>query len=212
MSTHVCTTCNIEFDLRLQLKDHMAKMHESLGGSQTKQPRASTVQMELAAPPKPKIQPIKIVKKVQPAVEKMEPETPKFDETMIEDYNEDEVVEDECLEEMLEAKPVKTEIKDEEKPGQLWGEEADRAWYATSKQISARFRLRDVPLSLGREAFRSQGEWLAYVCPYLRAASPGARPSQVLLLARAKWFEARRSSGQRIARGRKILLNTSSSI
>ena len=254
-SGHVCTICNLDFDLRLQLKSHMASMHQSLGGGEAKQPRKEV-----------KPAPVRIIKKVPVSVvkeeeeERMEPAPApplKFDETMIEDYNEGEVVEEEDDveddEEMADTKPPKHEDEDEVLQdllarrssvglqddrvvqggilkqgvrevqesrevqgvrgvqggrGVLWGGEEDGAWYASSTAVARRFGLRDTGLGLGREAFRLQEDWLAYVCPLLRVANPGARLQHVFILAKAKWFEAQRVKAIRVRKGRKVLVNT----
>ena len=112
---------------------------------------------------------------------------------MIEDYNEDELVEEEPEEE---AAPVKEEVQE------LWG----GAWYASSATIAARFGLTDVPMQLGRQAFPRQADWLAYVCPHLRVANPQARRAHVFMLAKAKWFEAQ-AAAARLGRGAKVVVN-----
>ena len=119
----------------------------------------------------------------------------KFDEAMIEDYNEDELVEEELEEE---AMPVKQEVKQE-----LWG----GAWYASSATLAARFELQDVAMQLGRQAFPRQAEWLAYVCPHLRAANPQARRAHLFMLAKAKWFEADGAAATRLGRGARVVVN-----
>ena len=130
----------------------------------------------------------------------------KFDEAMMEEYDDNPYVEDEFLEEMVEKKadqspplnnqpiestttnkPIKKQPKNTnaEKPKhnadvqqpkkQLWGTEADGGWYASSAKIvdrfffknnsnfcscsqnaSFRFKLKDLELNLGKEAFPNQ--------------------------------------------------------
>ena len=90
---------------------------------------------------------------------------------------------------------------------ELWGSEEDGGWYASSEKIVARFKLKDLVLDLGKEAFPSQVDWMNYICPYLKALNPNAKESHVYILAKAKWFEAQRKWGLKVAKGRKILVN-----
>ena len=146
----------------------------------------------------------------------------KFDEAMMEEYDED-AVEDEFLEELAEKKILSPQKKfnkqnkatNKQKDGnlkidgqetkkELWGSEEDGGWYAGSDKIVARFKLKDLVLNLGKEAFPSQVDWMNYICPYLKAVNPNAKESHVYILAKAKWFEAQRKRG---LKGRKILIN-----
>ena len=149
----------------------------------------------------------------------------KFDEAMMEEYDED-AVEDEFLEELAEKKILSPQnksnkqnkatnkqkdgnlkIERQETKKELWGSEEDGGWYASSEKIVARFKLKDLVLNLGKEAFPSQVDWMNYICPYLKALNPNAKESHVYILAKAKWFEAQRKWGLKVAKGRKILIN-----
>ena len=150
----------------------------------------------------------------------------KFDEAMMEEYDEDAAVEDEFLEELAEKKILSPQVKfnkqnkatnkqkdrnlkigRQEKNKELWGGEEDGGWYASSEKIVARFKLKDLVLDLGKEAFPSQVDWMNYICPYLKALNPNAKESHVYILAKAKWFEAQRKWGLKVAKGRKIVIN-----
>ena len=149
----------------------------------------------------------------------------KFDEAMMEEYDED-AVEDEFLEELAEKKILSPQkkfnkqnkatnkqkdgnlkIERQETKKELWGSEEDGGWYASSEKIVARFKLKDLVLDLGKEAFPSQVDWMNYICPYLKALNPNAKESHVYILAKAKWFEAQRKWGLKVAKGRKIVIN-----
>ena len=103
----------------------------------------------------------------------------------------------------------KMEVKEEEQRDArvLWGREADGAWYASSKRIAARFQLKDVQVSLSKDAFKEQVAWVNYICPYLKTFNPFAKPAHIYILAKAKWFEAQRVQAQAVRKGRKVLLN-----
>ena len=149
----------------------------------------------------------------------------KFDEAMMEEYDED-AVEDEFLEELAEKKILSPQkkinkqnkatnkqkdgnlkIERQETKKELWGSEEDGGWYASSEKIVARFKLKDLVLNLGKEAFPSQVDWMNYICPYLKAVNPNAKESHVYILGKAKWFEAQRKWGLKVAKGRKIVIN-----
>ena len=140
----------------------------------------------------------------------------------MEEYDEDAAVEDEFLEELAEKKILSPQkkfnkqnkatnkqkdgnlkIERQETKKELWGSEEDGGWYASSEKIVARFKLKDLVLNLGKEAFPSQVDWMNYICPYLKALNPNAKESHVYILAKAKWFEAQRKRG---LKGRKILI------
>ena len=155
---------------------------------------------------KEKVSKGKTVKKEEEEEVAMEQDTSaKFDEAMMEEYDDNPYVEDEFLEEMVEKKadkspplnnqpiestttnkPIKKQPKNTnaEKPKhnadvqqskkQLWGTEADGGWYASSAKIvdrfflqnfslffcsqnaAFRFKLKDLELNLGKEAFPNQ--------------------------------------------------------
>ena len=139
----------------------------------------------------------------------------------MEEYDEDVAVEDEFLEELAEKKILSPQkkfnkqskatnkqkdgnqkIERQETKKELWGREEDGGWYASSEKIVSRFKLKDLELNLGKEAFPSQVDWLNYICPYLKALNPNAKESHVWRLAKAKCFEK-----MKVAKGRKILIN-----
>ena len=207
-SSHSCNICNIEFDLRFDLRSHMQQQHNQM--KKEKKPlEMATIKEEVEVKKKPKqakvegkvpaaalkkekkIPAVKVMKKVKKeafltvkeevapvvikkVVEKeevpMEQDTivtaAKFDEAMMEEYDED-AVGDEFLEELTESKiatPLKNINKqlvdnratnnqaietnkqtDEKKKvyaeqtnKQLWGREEDGGWYASSAKIVSR--------------------------------------------------------------------------
>ena len=89
----------------------------------------------------------------------------KFDEAMMEEYDED-AVEDEFLEELAEKKILSPQnksnkqnkatnkqkdgnlkIERQETKKELWGSEEDVGWYASSEKIITRFELKDLVLN-----------------------------------------------------------------
>ena len=259
-SSHSCNICNIEFDLRFDLRSHMQQHHNQKAlqvpvvkkeEEVVKKLKQAKVEgkMHLLKKEK-KIPAVKVVKKVKKEsclavkeeevapVTKMEEKevameqdtissspAAKFDEAMMEEYDED-AVEDGLLEELAEKKILSPQKKfnkqnkatNKQKDGnlkidrqetkkELWGSEEDGGWYASSEKIVARFKLKDLVLNLGKEAFPSQVDWMNYICPYLKALNPNAKESHVYILAKAKWFEAQRKWGLKVAKGRKILIN-----
>ena len=258
-SSHACNICNIEFDLRFDLRSHTQQHHNQKAlqvpvvkkeEEVVKKLKQAKVEGKMPVLKKEKkIPAVKVVKKVKkesclavkeevaPVTKKEEKEVPmeqdtitsspaaKFDEAMMEEYDED-AVEDEFLEELAEKKILSPQnklnkqnketnkqkdgnlkIERQETKKELWGSEEDGGWYASSDKIVARFKLKDLVLNLGKEAFPSQVDWMNYICPYLKALNPNAKESHVYILAKAKWFEAQRKWGLKVAKGRKIVIN-----
>ena len=226
-SSHACNICNIEFDLRFDLRSHTQQHHNQKAlqvpvvnkeEEVVKKLKQAKVEGKMPLLKKEKkIPAVKVVKKVKeevaPVTKKEEKEVPmeqdtitsspaaKFDEAMMEEYDED-AVEDEFLEELVEKKILSPQkkinkqnkatnkqkdgnlkIERQETKKELWGREEDGGWYASSEKIVARFKLKDLELNLGKEAFPSQVDWLNYICPYLKALNPNtSKESHVYIL------------------------------
>ena len=200
-SSHACNICNIEFDLRFDLRSHTQQHHNQKAlqvpvvnkeEEVVKKLKQAKVEGKMPLLKKEKkIPAVKVVKKVKkeafltvkeevaPVTKKEVPmeqadtitssPAAKFDEAMMEEYDED-YVEDEFLEELAEKKILSPQkkfnkqnkgtnkqkdgnlkIERQETKKELWGSEEDGGWYASSEKIVARFKLKDLVINLERK-------------------------------------------------------------
>ena len=193
-SSHSCNICNVEFDLRFDLRSHMQQHHNQKAlqvpvvkkeEEVVKKLKQAKVEGKMHLLKKEsclavKEEEVAPVTKMEEKEVAMEQDTissspaAKFDEAMMEEYDED-AVEDEFLEELVEKKILSPQkkinkqnkatnkqkdgnlkIERQETTKELWGSEEDGGWYASSEKIVARFKLKDLVLNLGKEAFPSQ--------------------------------------------------------
>eukprot|EP00092_Neocalanus_flemingeri_P015472 GFUD01016749.1.p1 GENE.GFUD01016749.1~~GFUD01016749.1.p1 ORF type:complete len:349 (+),score=93.66 GFUD01016749.1:124-1170(+) len=192
-----CVECNTQYKKPNQFENHMKKRHGGI------------IKEEIVATNK--------VKEKEPGAWEQ------FDEDMV-DYEEEEELEDEFLENIASKTMEKYqgEIADEiqAKPNIANPpEKPDNKWYASVQQIVQRFRLQDyqVPSKISSMSkYRDEAMFVEYVTPLLRSVNMRAKTSTLFIMAKAKWFELMQGHGVTPVNGsltnlrkpRKILLNT----
>jgi len=171
-----CVECNTQYKKPNQYENHMKMRHGELVANTSNKEEIATSNK---------------------ASESWE----EFDEDMV-DYEEEEELEDEFLEDMA-SKTM--EQFQEEPPNKIYPKLSNTNqtgksgnWYASVAQILQRFRLQDyqIPSKISnKNEFKDEAKFVEYVTPLLRSVNVRAKTSTVYILAKAKWFELMQGQG-----------------
>jgi len=171
-----CNECNIQYKKPYQIENHMKKRHGGVG-SDGNTPAA--------------------VKGEYDSKDKAA-NWEQLDEDMV-DYEDEEELEDEFLENMASQNMAKYKVESVQtnvdfKPVLV----NTNSWYASVGQILQRFGLKDYqipPKMCSLMEHRDEARFVNYVTPLLRSVNLSSKTSTLHILAKAKWFEVMRGQG-----------------